>query len=180
MKGKFLFWSNYNLGVIYYRKGMWPEAAKYLLNAISSNTKLSLALMQDAIIYRQIVASPFFKYSINDGINDAQSRSYILLLSCLHHMKEYDKMIGVANLGIENQKISYKDAFYYYEGLAFYEKGELKNAFLLFQKSLSMEKDNPDAYYYIDVHDKLFILIKREQNTVIILAGGSNVQKNRE
>ena len=38
MNGKFLFWSNYDLGVLYYKKEMWPQASQYLLNAISSNT----------------------------------------------------------------------------------------------------------------------------------------------
>ena len=61
----------------------------------------------------------------------------------------YDKMIVIAKLGIANQGLSYKDAFYYYAGLAYLETGQVNKAFLLFQKSLEIEKDNPDVYYYI-------------------------------
>lgn len=155
VNGKFLFWSNYNLGVIYYKKGMWPQAAEYLLNAVSSNSSLTLLLMQNSIIYRQILTSPFFKYSLSDEINDAQGHAYILLLSSMYHLKQYDKMIVISNWGIGNQDLSYKDAFYYYEGLAFYEMGQLNNAFLLFQKSLTIEKNNPDVYYYLaDIYQR--------------------------
>jgi len=64
-------------------------------------------------------------------------------------MQQYDKMVGVSNLGLNDQGLTHKDAFYYYQGLAFYEMGQLRNAFLLFQECLSMEKGNPDVYYYI-------------------------------
>ncbi len=155
MNGKFLFWPNYDLGVIYFKKAMWPQAAEYFMNAISSNTRLSLLLIQDSMVYKQILASPFFKYPLNDGINDAHSRAYILLLSSMYHMKQFTRMIAISNLGLENQGLAYKDALYYYDGLAFYEMGEYKNAFLLFQESLSREKDNPDVYYYIaDIYQK--------------------------
>ena len=113
MNGQSLFWSDYNLGVLYYKKQMWPQAAEYLLKAIESNPKLTVFLMQNSIVYKQIFISPYFKYSLNDEINDAQSKAYILLLSCMHSMKQYDKMILISNLAIANHNLSYKDAFYY-------------------------------------------------------------------
>lgn len=147
--GKFLFWSNYNLGVIYYKKGIWPQAADYFLKAIASNPRLAVVLMQESIIYKQIFASPYFQYSLKDEINDAQSRSYILLLSSLGHMRMYDKMIVISKLCAANQHLSYKDAFYYYGGLAFFEMGKFKSAFLFFQKSLTLENSDPYVYYYM-------------------------------
>lgn len=147
--GHLLFLSNYNLGVLYYKKQMWPQAAEYLLKAITSNTQLGILLMNNSIVYKQIFISPYFKYSLNDELNDAQSRAYILLLSSLHYLGQYDKMILIANAAIGNQNLSYKDAFYFYEGLGFYEMGQIQKAFLLFGKSLTLEKDNPDVYYYI-------------------------------
>jgi tetratricopeptide (TPR) repeat protein len=156
MDGKYLFWSNYDLGVIYLKKEMWPEASEYLLNAISANTKLTLVLMQDSMIYRQILISPYFNYSLSDELNDAQSRAYILLLSSLYHMKLYSKVTAISNLGLGKKNLAYKDAVYYYDGLAFYEMGQYKNAFLLLQESLALDKDNPDVYYYIaDIYQKV-------------------------
>jgi len=155
MNGRFLFWSNYNLGVMYFKKGMWPQSAVYLFKAISSNPQLSILLMQNSIVYKQIFANPYFKYSINDEITDAQARAYVLLLSCLNNMGQYEKMVLVSNLALSGQNLSYKDAFYYYAGLAFYELHQYDKAYLLFQKSLSLEKDNPDIYYYIgDIYEK--------------------------
>jgi len=147
--GQPLFWPNYNLGVIYYKKGMWPQAAEYLLKAISANPKLTVLLMENSIIYRQIAASSFFKYSLGDSIMEAQSKAYILLLASFYSLGQYDKMILISKIAIENQNLSYKDAFYYYAGIAFLKMGQPQKAFLLFQKSLSIEKDNPDIYYYI-------------------------------
>jgi len=148
-KGHLLFWSNYNLGVIYYKKGMWPQAAQYLFNAISSSSQLTLFLMQNSIMYKQIFASTDITYILEDRINSAKSNAYILLLSSLHNLRQYDKMIAVSKLGIEDQDLSYKDDFYYNAGLAFYETGEVQRSFMLFQKSLAMEKNNPDVYFYI-------------------------------
>ena len=149
MNGHLLFWSNYNLGVLYYKKGMWPQAAQYLLKAVSSNPQLTVLLMENSILYRQISINPYFKYSLKDEIYDAQSHAYILLLSSLYNLKQYDKVIILSNLALENQNLSYKDAFYFYEGLVLFEAGQMDRSFLLFQKSLSVQKDNPEAYYYI-------------------------------
>lgn len=149
MDGHDLFWSDYNLGVLYYKKKLWPLATKYLFKAAASGPGLTALLMQNSLVYKQIFSSPFFKYSLNDGLHDAQSKSYILLLSSLFHMGLYDKVIIVSNLAIEGRNLSYKDAFYYYSGLAFYQIGQPQKALLFFQKSLAVEKNNPDVYYYI-------------------------------
>ena len=149
MNGQPLFWSNYDLGVLYYKKQMWPQAAEYLFKAVSSNPKLTLILMQNAMVYRQIFSSPDFKYTLSDEIDDARSHAYILLLSSLNSMRQYDKMILIANVGIADKNLSYKDAFYYYAGLGFFEAGQMEKAFLLFQKSITIEKNNPDVYYYM-------------------------------
>jgi len=147
--GQPLFWSNYNLGVIYYKKGMWPEAAEYLLKAVSSSPKLTLILMQSSLVYKQIFANPSFHYSVVDELYDAQSHAYLLLLSSLLHLRQYDKMIILSNVCLTDQDLSYKDAFYYYDGIAFFEMGQIEKAYMFFQKSISIEKDNPDVYYYV-------------------------------
>ena len=149
MNGHLLFWSNYNLGVLYYKKGMWPQAVEYLSKAILANSGLNVFLIQNSIIYKQILSYSVFSYSLDDRINTAKSKAYVLLLSSLHYMGQYDQMIAMSKLAIENQNLFYKDDFYYYAGVAFYETGQIQKAFLLFQKSLTIEKNNPDVYYYI-------------------------------
>jgi tetratricopeptide (TPR) repeat protein len=149
LKNQNLFWPNYNLGVIYYTKGQWAQAAQYLFGAVSSNFHLTLLLMQNSMVYQQISLSPFFKYSFDDEIKGAQAYAYVLLLSSLYNMKQYEKVIVIANLGLANQQLSYKDAFYYYEGLACLQLEKIKEALLFFQKSLDLEKNNPDVYYYL-------------------------------
>jgi Tfp pilus assembly protein PilF len=64
-------------------------------------------------------------------------------------MKQYEKMVLISNLAIANKDLSYKDAYYYYAGLGFFEEGQMEKAFLLFQKSLTIEKNNPDVYIYM-------------------------------
>jgi tetratricopeptide (TPR) repeat protein len=149
MNGHDLLWPDYNLGVIYFKKGMWPQAAEYLLKSVTASPRLTEILMQNSIIYRQITVNPYFRYSLPDGINEAQSKACILLLSSLYQMGQYDKVVLISNMGLQNPDFVHKDAFYYYGGLAFYAMGQLQKAFLLFQKSLSLEKNNPDIYYYM-------------------------------
>jgi len=148
LNGQNLFWPNYNLGIIYYKRGMWPQAAQCFLKVVSSSPKLTLFLMENSIVYKQIFASPYFKYSISDEIKDAQSEANILLLSCLYSMRQYDKVILLSNLAITND-LSYKDAFYNYAGLSYFAAGQYQKAFVLFQKSLTIEKNDPETYYYI-------------------------------
>jgi len=149
VKGQALFWSNYNLGVIYYKKGMWPQSADYLFKAITSNLQLTVLLMENSMVYKQIFSSNAFHYSLGDEIKDAQAHAYILLLSSLQHMGQYEKMLAVSNLALENKELSDQDAFYYYTGLAFFDMGQMEKAFLFFQKSLMLEKNDPDVYFYI-------------------------------
>jgi tetratricopeptide (TPR) repeat protein len=147
--GQYLFWPNYNLGVLYYRKGMWPQAADALFKAIASNPELTLILDEKSMVYRQIRSSPDFKYSLSDEIKGAQGDAYVLLLSTLHHLRQYNKIFVVAKIALTNPNLPDKDAFYYYTGLGLYEAGQLEKAFLFFQKSLALEKNNPEVYYYI-------------------------------
>jgi tetratricopeptide (TPR) repeat protein len=134
---------------------MWPQAAEYLLKALSSNPKLTLVLMQNSTVYKQIFASPAFVYSVDDEMVDAQSDAYILLLSSLHALGQYDKMLVIANSALARADLPKKDAFYYYAGLGLLGLNQTQKAFLLFQKSLSIEKNDPDVYFYIaDIYRK--------------------------
>jgi len=149
LHGQNVFLSNYNLGVIYYKKGMYPQALEYLLKAITSNPQLTLIIMQNSTVYRQIFASPAFRYSLDNETIDAQSDTYILLLASLHALGQYDKMWVIATNAIAREDLHKRGAFYYYAGLALLGLNQTEKAFLFFQKSLSIEKDNPDVYFYM-------------------------------
>lgn len=149
LKGKFLFWSNYNLGVIYCKKGMFLEGQKYLFNAVSSNPKVTFLLIQNSLVYKQIFRSPFFKYNLADELKEAKTCAYILLLTSLRHNRQYGKMIMVANYALQKETLGQRDAFYFYEGLAYYAMGQLKQAYVSFKNSLSIEKENPETYFYL-------------------------------
>jgi tetratricopeptide (TPR) repeat protein len=150
IKGHPLFWSNYNLGVVYYKQGNWPQAADYLFQAISSSPQLTLALIQQSMVYRQITASPYFiKYNLGQELNGATSDAYVLLLSSLYHMGQYEKMMIVVKIAMANQTLLHKDALYYYAGLALLGQTQVPKAVEFFQQSLSLEKANPDVYYYL-------------------------------
>lgn len=149
MKGQNLFWPNYNAGVVYYKMGLWPQAAEYLFKAISSNPKLMRILMQDSIVYKQIFATPAFSYNLDEGMINAKSKAYILLLSSLYSMRQYDKVMILADLALADKELLDRDAFYFYDALAYFQLGQMDRAFMLLQKSLTIEKDNPDVYYYM-------------------------------
>jgi tetratricopeptide (TPR) repeat protein len=128
---------------------MWSQAVEYLLKAIESNPQLTAIIMQNATVYKQIFASPVFGYSLANETADAQSDAYILLLSSLRALGQYDKMLVIASNAIARGDLHKKDAFYYYAGIGFLGLDQTQKAFLFFQKSLSIEKNNPDVYFYI-------------------------------
>ncbi|MDE2027918.1 MAG: tetratricopeptide repeat protein, partial [Candidatus Omnitrophica bacterium] len=147
IKGQGLFWSNYNLGLIYYKKGDWSQAADYLFKTIASNPKLTGFLMQNSTVYRQIFASPFFRFSLEADLHEAQGRAYVLLLSSLAHLGQYEKMFLVSKVAVSNPDLPYKDVFYADAGIACDNMGRPQEALLFFEKSLSLQKSNPDVYY---------------------------------
>ncbi len=59
MNGHDLFWSNYNLGVLYYKKKLWPQATKYLFKAVASNPELTALLMQNSSFTSKFFQAPF-------------------------------------------------------------------------------------------------------------------------
>ena len=153
--GQDLFFSDYNLGVIYYKKGMWAPAADYLLKAVAANPQLSFLITQNATVYKQIFASPAFRYSLSGSMAEAQSDAYILLLSSMYSLGQYDKMLLIATNAIARSDLRHKDAFYYYAGLGFLGMRQLERSYMFFQKSLSLQKNNPDVYFYIaDIYQK--------------------------
>jgi tetratricopeptide (TPR) repeat protein len=150
LRGQNLFWADYNLGMIEYRNQHWTQAADYFFKAVSSNPKLTAALMQNTQVYRQIFASPAFGgHSLDQEYKDAQAHAYIFLLSSLDNLKVYDKMVVIANLAFKNPDLSYKDAFAFYEGLGLLGMGQVPKAIDFFQESLNLEKNNPDVYVYL-------------------------------
>ncbi len=149
VSGHLLFWSNFNLGVLYYKKEMWAQAAEYLFKAVSSSPQLALLLMRDSIMYKQIFSSLYFKFSLEHELNMAQAQAYILLLSCYYKTGQLDKVVLMANWGLNNPDLPLKDAFYYYEGMALLGMGQFEKAVIMFQKSLDVEKGNPDVYFYL-------------------------------
>ncbi|MBF0510857.1 MAG: tetratricopeptide repeat protein [Candidatus Omnitrophica bacterium] len=161
--GQDVFWPDYNLGVIYYKKGMWTESAQYLFKAIGANPKLTAFLVQTSIIYRQVSASPYFKYTYGQQLENALEKSYILLLSTLNHLKQYDKMIILANSAL-GRGLPCKDALYLYLGVGLLEEGQLAQAEQFFQKSLLIEKNNPEVYYYMANIYKTMGRLKEAQN----------------
>jgi Tfp pilus assembly protein PilF len=64
-------------------------------------------------------------------------------------MGQYDKMFMLSKLALDNQDLTHKEAFYYYAGLALLGMGQTDKAFLFFQKSLTINENNPDLYFYM-------------------------------
>lgn len=150
VNGHDLLWADYNLGVIDFKKGMWPQAAESLLKCVLASPKLTEILMENSTVYRQILINPYINTpSLTQGTSQAQSEACVLLLSSLLKMKRYDQVLVISDMALQSRNLVNKDAYYYYAGLALYAMGQPQKAYLLFQRSLTIEKNNPDVYYYL-------------------------------
>ena len=77
------FWSNYNLGLIYFREGKYDRAIEWLQKALSSNLNATLEFIQSsAQIYMPLVQKNLADYHVSpvDQLQQAYKDCYIVFV----------------------------------------------------------------------------------------------------
>ena len=172
-----LFWPNYNLGVIYYKKGMYEQSFDYMSKAIAANPQGTVGYMYSSVMYRQI----FFRYSskldVKEQLNDAFGLAYILMEASLQHLQRYDQMLMIAASAVSHKEFPYQDAHALYAGIACLELRQADKAVLLFERSLNLEKNNPLVYVYLA---QIYKAIGKEQAGQELLKISQDIRMKNE
>ena len=145
-----VFWFHYNQGLIYYKLNRYEEAWVSLEKAVQTNHKATLAFVRSSqIIYKSIfVEAPSVYYNLDSRLYEAYIKCFKMLILTYYRLQKYQAIINLAQKAID-QNTRERDFFHYYLGLAFYQMGRHEEAVDQFQKSVQLNPDFADAYYFL-------------------------------
>ena len=147
-KAPLFFWSDYNLGVYYYRQGNFKLAAQHLQNAVNVPVTSLVSVMMSSIIYRQIFVSSNFKSSVAKQVQQAYQDAYVLLLASLDALGMSEASVSLSLRALKD-KFNQQDSLYYYSGLGFFKMRQYDKALFFFNKSMEMANKEPWSYFWI-------------------------------
>ena len=140
---------HYNLGVIYFRRQYYKEAAAELEKAAAASFDKNLNYITSSRIY-----FPFFSHHADLPL---RLRRYLktgfrnacrLLISSYMNLKDYKRMLYYSSKGIAAALDEDKD-FYYFAGLAAFNLGKFEQAGAFFKAYLTVNPDDGNAVYYL-------------------------------
>lgn len=134
------FLSYYNLVVIYFHQGRYPEAIPLLEKALQMDLQHTLNFIFLSKVYLDIVRdSRLSQEAVVKRIREAYMDIYIMLVVSLYQTKNFPRLLSYAQQMVL-WNFPHKDFFNYYAGLAAYELGQYPQAIAFFQKALN---ENP-------------------------------------
>jgi tetratricopeptide (TPR) repeat protein len=73
------FFTEFNLGVLFYEQGQYAQSAEYLKQALAIPPQETLGRMMTSVVYRQILASSEDSADLVAGLRQAYHDAYIIL-----------------------------------------------------------------------------------------------------
>lgn len=141
-----LFWPDYNLGVMYYKKGRYEEALNHLARALLADPTMTLRYMQQSIIYRQLLVSEPAGLDLSKRLSQAFSSARLLTVASLGHLKQYDRMLSLAVSAVADKDAQDKAAYFFFGAEACLQLKYFDKALLFYEQALVLDKKNPDVY----------------------------------
>jgi tetratricopeptide (TPR) repeat protein len=144
------FWTQYNLGVIYFQRQDYAAAIESLQNALRVDYKTNLEIMGHSSIFTHIIASSKdmnarieeLKVSLREGYLDCLE---MLIMSNMR-IKNYEQMYHYARQKVTNQ-FDVQDLYYF--GLAAYKLQRYEEATSFLQAYVHHQENHAEAYYYL-------------------------------
>ena len=127
----------YNLGLILFQTGRYPEAIKALEEAVSISPLET--------VFYGVVISPYKKDVQGDRMKEIKrgyAKCYEMIVLSYERLDDFDEVLAAAKLGI-NYSPDNKDFFYYYAGMASYKFGEYQKAVFFLRESIKL---NPSRF----------------------------------
>jgi tetratricopeptide (TPR) repeat protein len=145
----YFIWFNYDLGVIYFQKHDYEQAAKYLSEAVRSNADVVLRFMLASKVYMDAITSvPGLDQKLAARLNSGYRDSYKMLVLSYYKLKRFNELIVIADVAV-NQKLDDDGFFYYYLGVGAFYSEQFERAALYFREALTKNPQSPEAYYYL-------------------------------
>ncbi|HOW35037.1 MAG TPA: tetratricopeptide repeat protein [Candidatus Omnitrophota bacterium] len=142
-------WPQYNLGVIYFKKGFYSKAADSLEQALSIPPDVTAKSLYASFIYWQLMKeAKVLDGSIAVGIKEGYEGCYRLLMLSYQKLQDYQKMLNLALYATKSVPDS-KDFFYYYAGFAAYQLKEYRQAVYFLLESLRINPRQADVLQYL-------------------------------
>jgi tetratricopeptide (TPR) repeat protein len=156
---------------------MYEQSLEYLGRAVSANIQTTVGYMQSSVIYRQIFASASSNLDLKEELRNAFGAAYVLLEASLGHLQRYEQMLSVSLMAIDNKELSYQDAHLFYAGMACLQLRQAQKALFLFERSMSLQKNNPQVYLYLS---HIYQAIGKNEAAQELLKISENLQMNKD
>jgi len=142
-------WFNYDLGFLYFQKKDYQQAVDYLSRAVTSSPDAIFQFMVSSKVYLDAIASvPNFQQELPERLRTSLRDSYKMLVLSYFHLQQYDRLIVVAEMAV-NQKLDDDGFFLYYLGVGAFYANQLDRAIVYLQESLRRNPDAQESYYYL-------------------------------
>jgi len=161
-----LFWSYYNLGVLFFEKGQFDLSAQYLQKAVSLDPNESIKILRTTGVYYQIWQQDVdIQEVVLNNLKSGYQSSFILLALNYNQMGKFQEMLNITNIAIRSNFDS-MESFYYMGGFASYKLESYEQAIDMFTNYVELNPDSDGAHYYLDLSIRQ--IGKREKDTSVL------------
>jgi len=141
------FWSQYNLGLLYFKEGRYEEAASSFLDAVQTKPDVSLVIYYTSKIYSDMINGLQIPRSgVAQRLRGGYANAYRLLVLSYFSRGEYQKMLQQAVSAIQYDRFGF---FYYYAGFGAYQNKDYEQAVLFLKECLNRDPAHKQAFYYM-------------------------------
>ena len=143
------FWSDYNIGALYYNQKNYEKARFYLERATAQDPVRASLIPLMSKVYRDVMAGPAAKgFDIGESLAQGYQRAFILLVLCSQQLRDYPFMLATA-LHASGRGRGGDQVFFYYAAVAAYEMGSFDKAVALLQKFLGVSPNSTEGMHYL-------------------------------
>ncbi len=145
-----VFWFYHNLGVIYFKQSKLKEAGELFQKAVSLDPKNTTAFIHNShVVYQTLLMSdPASDKELNQRLSDAYDHGYQLSILSFYYLRDFGRMGEMAQKALGKVQQN-QDVFYFYAGMADYQKKEYEKAEKYFRKASQVNPNFSDALRYL-------------------------------
>ena len=172
---KDVFWTNYNLGILYVLTHQDKEAEVYLKRATVADSQKTLNfILTSNVIYRSIMVDAGISVEeLKVNLKEGYFQANMLLLKIYERQKNFSEMILTAQNALKTN-LPHKEFFYYTIGFALYQLKDYTQARLYFQECLKINSSLSDAYQGLAL---TFQMLGKDKAAVAALKKSASAQK---
>jgi tetratricopeptide (TPR) repeat protein len=146
------FWSHYNLGLIYFKQGDFDKSVGEFKKVLELRPDVAANQMRNWSVYHQIIGQrqTIDKVLPTESLGVFYQNLYKMLIKGQEELNDFSGMEISAQHIIE-MNVGGEEVFYYYSGVAAFERKDFTRAIFFLKKTIEMNKVQilPQAYSYM-------------------------------